>query len=173
MVRSIRTVGLSLVLLLGITSASSAQLFIGGGPTFPNGDYGEYAKTGWLATVGIGFDLGTKGLWLAPEFLYGSNSHSDIDGDKTNLYGGDAVLGYTFRRDKSVRPYIFGLGGYLVHQYSPADGEGDSEGAFAYGFGGGLAFKLGGISLWSEARYMSRDGTNFVPILFGLQFGGN
>ena len=179
MVRSVRTIGLSVVLLLGITSVSSAQFFVGAGPTFPNGDYSKYAKTGWMASLGYGFDIGTNGLWVAPEFLYGSNSHdvtaSDVtDGDKTNLFGFDAALGYTMAREKSVRPYFFGLLGTLNHQWSPANGDSENEWGFVWGVGAGLNFKLSEkMSLWGEARYMARDHTNFIPLLFGLQFGGN
>ena len=33
------------------------------------------AKTGWLATGGVGVDVGKKGAWVEAEGYYGSNKH--------------------------------------------------------------------------------------------------
>jgi hypothetical protein len=165
--------------VLALASPARAQstpfVFFGGGVTFPMGEYGDYAKTGWLANAGIGTTLGGKGLWIAADLFYGSNSHSDVDGDKTNLFIGLATLGYTFKPAAKVSPYVSGSLGILSHGYKSTSfpaADGTSSG-FAYGGAFGLIFKMGAkASFWIESRYLSasKDGetTSFVPVLVGI-----
>lgn len=165
------------VLLVAASSAALAQtkptFFIGAGPTFPSGDYGTYAKTGWMGSAGVNFNVGGKGLWVGPEILYGSNSHDDTEGGKTNLLGVDAALGYSVGSPKKIQPYFFGLVGFMNHQFVPTSGDSESEGAFLWGLGAGLSFPIGKIHLFTETRYMARSDTKFIPIFVGFTFGGS
>lgn len=177
MIRRVSSAVLVTLLLVAVSHSIHAQtkptFFIGAGPTFPSGDYGTYAKTGWMGTAGVNFSLGGKGLWVGPEFLYGSNSHDDTEGGKTNLLGLDAALGYSVGDSKKVQPYFFGLVGYMNHQFVPTTGDSESEGDLLWGLGAGLSFPVGKIHLFAETRYMARGDTKFIPIFVGLSFGGN
>ncbi|NOT08420.1 MAG: outer membrane beta-barrel protein [Gemmatimonadales bacterium] len=179
MTRRTGSLVLGALAVLALASPAGAQstpfVFFGGGASLPMGDYKEYAKTGWLANAGIGTTIGSKGLWIAADLFYGSNSHSDIDGDKTNLKIGLATLGYTFKPGAKVTPYLSGSVGLLNHGYKSdtfPEAEG-SESMMAFGGGAGLIFKMGAkSSFWVEARYLtaSKDGssTAFVPVLVGI-----
>jgi len=164
------------VVALAVPAGAQARpyLFFGGGGTVPMGDYGDYAKAGWMIQAGIGTNLGDKGLWGDVEFLYGSNSH-DTDGDKTNLTIGAVSLGYTFQPEAKMSPYVLGTVGMMNHAYkseSVPSAEG-SESFLAFGGALGLVWQRSDkTSFWAEVRYMtgSKDGssTSFVPIFVGI-----
>jgi hypothetical protein len=145
----------ALGLFVGTTSASAQFLFVGGGGTFPMSDYGDYANTGFLFVAGGGIPLSDAGLNVVAEVFYGQNSHSDIDGDKTNPYGVMGGLEFDFPTGSDLQPYVFGEAGIMVHKYSSDTSEGDSQSAFGYGGGAGLGFPLGGVNGWVEGRLMN------------------
>jgi len=152
-------------------TASAQSIFVGGGVTIPSGDYGDYAKTGWIADAGVTFDIGEQGLWVYGEGFYGSNKHDDDSGDKTNVYGAMGGVGYEFDTGGSLGIYVFGGAGLMVHQYKPDTGDSDSESKFGYEGGAGVDFPLGDrIGLWVEGRFMGSKDTNFFGILAGLGF---
>ena len=62
--------------MTAISSRAEAQnVFWGGGPSVPLGDFKDDAKTGWLLQGGLGFDLGSSGIFAEAEGFFGSNSH--------------------------------------------------------------------------------------------------
>jgi len=159
-------------LLVSSVARAQVSVYVAGGPTFPTGEYGTYAKTGWLAAAGVGVSVASvKGLSFGGEFVYGSNKHDGAEGDKTNLPG---VFGYAeYRVGDEAKPgvYFFGQAGMLNHQYKPgasAGYSGDSEWKFAVGGGAGVDIPAGGVSIFVEARYLTRSGTNLVPVLVGV-----
>ncbi len=149
---------------------SAAWIWAGGGATVPIGDYGDYAKTGWMATAGVGVPIGEQGLSVGGEFLYGSNKHDDTSGDKTNLLG--ALAGLSYRVGDPAKPgvYFMGMAGALNHQYKPGSTSesSDNEWKFAFGGGAGLDFPVGKVSIWVEGRILSRSDTKFIPIMAGV-----
>ncbi len=157
-----------------VTSTGQAQttIYVGGGPTFPIGDYGTYAKTGWLAAGGFSVPVGGKGLSVGAELAFGSNKHTAPVGDKTNLFGGFGFLQY--RVGNSAKPglYFFGEAGVLNHQYKPAAASGSSaeDWGFAVGGGAGIDIPMGSVGLFIEGRIITRSGTSFVPVMAGLAF---
>ena len=165
---------LAAAFVLGAAPAHG-QFFVGIGATLPTGDYGEFAETGWMATAGVRVWQSPNdraGLWA--EGFYGSNTHSDIDGDKTNLYGGLASVGFdlTTGAGMTATPYLLGSVGYMVHQYKSdlfSEFEG-SDGGIAFGGGGG--FYLG--RFWLDARYMAAsidsETTSFILVSAGVAF---
>lgn len=163
-----------LLALIGLTLAArpavaqSTSVTLGGGLTIPTGEYGDYAKTGWLTALGVTRSVGGKGMWVGGELVYGSNSHSDVVGDKTNLPGVLGNLGYRFGDDKKAGPYLFAAAGIMNHQYKSNQYASESEWAFAYGLGAGVDIPAGKMALWVEARYLSRDGTNLIPLMVGV-----
>lgn len=164
----------SAVLVVGGPRAAAAQeyaggIFVGGGVTLPMGDFGEYAKTGWMASGGLAYNLSPR-IWIQGEGMFGSNSHDDVDGDKTELLGAAGGIGYAFGNlESSVVPYVLGGVGVLSHKYKPATGESVSESEMMFYGGGGLYLPRGSYGFFLEARYVSRDDTQFVPIMVGVQ----
>lgn len=161
----------ALAISAGASRAEAQNFFIGGGPTFPMGDFNDYAKMGYILQTGLGVDIGSKGLFAEAEFWYGSNKHDDVIGDKTNIMSAFGALGYSFMPAKKVSPYILGGAGFLSHRFrsesDPADN--DNETKFAYTGAFGLIFKLSPkASFWVEGRYIGSDGTGFVPLTAGF-----
>ena len=152
------------------TAGAQAFGFLGAGVTFPTGDYGDYANTGWLGAGGVGFPIGDAGLAVGAEAFYGQNNH-DYDGDKTNPYGVLGFVQYSFGDPAKLHPYVLGGAGLLVHKYSSDVGNGDSESQFAYSFGAGVAYPLGATTgLYGEGRYWGSDDTTFFGIMGGFYF---
>lgn len=157
--------------LVALATATPAQaqkpfVFFGGGATIPMSDFKDVAKTGWGAQVGIGIDIGTKGLWGDIEGGYSSNKHDVGDGE-TTLLSGLAVLGYSFSPAAKVSPYVLGGLGFVRAKTEVGTVSG-SETNFAYTGGLGLGFRLSPVMLfYVEGRYMGGD-VKFIPIMAGL-----
>jgi hypothetical protein len=166
-------VGAVATLLAGtlVTGSGHAQatVFVAAGPTFPIGEYGDYAKTGWLAMAGFTVPVGPQGLSVGGNLVYGSNKHSDVAGDKTNLPGVFGFLQYRVGPGDKPGVYFYGQLGALNHQYKSATpAANDSEWGFAWGGGAGVDIPVGRVSLFVEASLIARDGTNLVPLVAGL-----
>lgn len=177
---------LALVLASAVPTVLAAQsVWVGGGGSVPLGDYGDYANTGFLAVAGVAIPVGDGGLDVFGEGFFGQNSHSDVDGDKTNPYGFMGGAQFTFgEADATQGLYVFGEVGILFHKYGSDDFEGSTDSGLGYGAGAGYFFPLGGLNGWIEARAMSAstgDGdssgkTSFLGLLAGVNFplgGGN
>jgi hypothetical protein len=170
------------------TQASAQGVFLGGGATFPTGDYGDYADAGWMAEAGLSFPIGEQGIFIFADGLYGSNGHSDHDGDKTNLLGGFLGLEKMFANEAGAGPFIFGEVGFLRHSYKSdeyPEWEEDDTG-FAFGGGAGYSIMLSEtLNGWVLGRYIhgmysGDDGsedwnTSFFGIMagVGIALGGN
>ena len=95
------------------------SIFVGGGGTIPVQDFSDFdgdgagvdgANFGWQGTAGAQVAVGESGLTVGPRVYYGSNSH-ETDGDKTNLYGGTALVNYGFGDPddpEAVNPFFVG-----------------------------------------------------------------
>jgi hypothetical protein len=160
--------------LVLVAPQAEAQFFVSASATIPSGDYGEYAKTGWLAGAGVRAWANADGklaFWVVGE--YGSNSHDDIDGDKTNLMAGSGWLGYSLgsNPDASMSPFVVVGGGYMNHQYKPATGDTENFGQAFAGGGVGLGFGEGGKGAWLLASYRNGfDDTKFFTFGAGWTF---
>lgn len=165
--------------LLGFAAPSQAQvtLYIGAGGSFPTSDFGDYAKTGWMATGGALWNVGDSGLGIGAELFYGQNNHDEdvsfFEGAKTSPYGAMAIVDYSFETGGNIHPYVFGGLGLLVHRFSADNVDSESDSQFGYQGGAGLAFGLGSgsTSLYIEGRYMGSEDTKYFGALAGLAFG--
>jgi len=146
--------------------------FVAAGPTLPQGDYGSYAQTGWMAMAGLNLGLGLP-VKIRVEGLYGSNNHDGTASEKTNVYGGMASAVLSLGAGP-LAPYLVGGVGYLDHHYDPGSSgnTGGDDWKVAFGGGAGLNFSLGPLKAFAEGRYLTRDGTNFVPLMVGVRLGG-
>lgn len=137
--------------------ASAQGVFLGAGATFPSGDYGDYADTGWITEAGVSFPLGEQGFFIFADGLYGSNNHSDYEGDKTNLLGGFAGVERAFMNEDGAGPFIFAEIGFLRHSFKSDDYPEDEEDDTGLAFGGGAGYgiPLGeSLSGWILGRYI-------------------
>jgi hypothetical protein len=172
-------------LLVAVPTAAQS-VYVGAGPSFPTGDYSDYAKTGFLVVGGVTYEIASQ-VSVYGEGFWGQNDH-DEEGDKTNPVGVMAGLMYAFPVTGSpVMPYVFGGAGVMWHRYS-SDTFGDSsDSAFGYEGGAGVVVEVGGLALFGEGRYMaasfdagseglSDESTAFFAAVLGLSFnllGGN
>ena len=110
---------LAVAVLLCVTWVSTAAgqtpigVFGAGGASIPLGDFADAADTGWLVGGGILGMLGTQGVWLGAEGMYGRHRVSDADGVDIEMIGGGGMIGYTFSPAARISPYIFGSAGVL------------------------------------------------------------
>ena len=186
--RIVTLVAAAVIALAAPLTLDAQTLYIAGGATFPTSDFGNYAKTGWMAAGGVVFnDIGTAGLGLGVEGFYGENKHKSEDVDpefnfgdsKTNPYGIMGIAVYNFDTGGSIQPYVFGGAGWMAHKYTadPAFADEDETGSgFGYQFGAGVGFDLSeSIELFGEGRYMGGSGdvsdTKFFGLFAGLAFG--
>ncbi|MDX1395786.1 MAG: hypothetical protein R3195_15495 [Gemmatimonadota bacterium] len=167
-------------MLLAPVALLGQGIYFGAGATFPTGDFGDYADTGWMGVAGVTFDIGTGGLWVGGEGFYGQNNHSDDlaptpteeAGAKTNPYGAMGIVGYGTGDGESLGFYFFGGAGLLVHKYSSDVSDSVSDSNFGYQAGAGVSFPLGGsLDLWGEGRFMGASDTTFFGLLAGLSIG--
>jgi opacity protein-like surface antigen len=169
---------LALLAMLGFVAPMQADaqttLYISGGGSFPTGDFGNYADTGWMIAGGAIFGVGTSGLGVGIEGFYGQNNHSVSEVDlnsKTSPYGVMAIIDYGFEAG-SVQPYVFGGAGLLVHRFSADNVESESDSQFGYQFGAGLGFPIASSTdIYVEGRYMGSSDTNYFAALAGFAFG--
>lgn len=161
----------------GSVRAQSITFGVGGGLTFPTGDFDTGAKSGWHGIGHAGYGLRT-GLGIRLDFFYGQNSLDRISGN-TKLTGGLGSLTYAFKSAGGAAPYLIGgLGAFNVKQTSNAGGLAFTSSAtrLALGAGGGVKFRAGSDSkFFVEARYISvqttQGSTGFLPITAGISFG--
>jgi len=176
----------AIIALAAPITLDAQTLYIAGGATFPTSEFGDYAKTGWMAAGGVVFnDIGTAGLGLGVEGFYGENKHNSEDtgtslGDsKTNPYGIMGIAVYNFDTGGSIQPYLFGGAGWMAHKYTGnilGVDISETGSGFGYQFGVGVGFDLSeSIQLFGEGRYMGGTGdvsdTKFFGLFAGLAFG--
>lgn len=139
-----------------------AQIQIGAGPTFPSGDFGKAASTGWMGMAAIS-PLGLGPIKIRIEGDYGENNiDAAAGGGKAKLYGG--MASGTFPLGLF---YVIGSVGYLN-----ADVAGTNEWKTVFGGGAGVGFGLGPLHVFGEARYLTRDNLDFIPVMVGVKLGG-
>jgi hypothetical protein len=180
MVRPGRVIVAALVAALAFAAEGSAQggetqLYLGGGATMPIGDYKEFAKTGWMASVGLGRTFGSGSVFGFVDGFYGKNSHETED-ESTTLMGGGANIGISM---VGAGPRLYGYAGLGMqnHKYNPAGGgDGGSE-TNPYARGAiGVSVGSGKTTFWAELGMLQGFGgdggnTAFLPIMAGISIG--
>ncbi len=146
----------------------------------PTGEFGDFAKNGWLAAAGVTFSIGESGLWAGVEGSYGENKHDEdvvgVDaGDKTNLYSAMAILGYDIQTEGNVNPYIWGDAGLQVHKFSSElyPSFDDTSSKFGYQFGAGIGFGSNESNArpFVEGRYQGSEDSKIMVGEAGVSFG--
>lgn len=174
--RLLVTVAAATVALFAINQQASAQgiyVFVGGAGTFPTSDFGDYAKTGWMAFGGAGIRVGPEGLSVGADLFYGQNNHKGeiLEGEKTTPYGAMGYVSYSFQTAGKITPYVFGGAGVLIHKFSATGVSSESETQFGYEGGVGADFMVSPqVSIFAEGRYIGSKDTQFFFAGAGLSF---
>jgi hypothetical protein len=171
--RRILTLAAVLLLMVSAPERAEAQgIFFGGGVTFPTGFYNDSgAKTGWLVTGGLNWNLSSSNAWIYGMGFYGENKHQS-DGNKTNPYGGMLGFGYTLGASDKVSGYFFAGGGLAVRKFSSENLENITKSKFGFELGVGGSIPLGSrFSLWGEGTYMGVPDMSFFGLMAGFTIG--
>ena len=159
----------AVAVLVAAAPARAQYLFAGGGASIPMGDFADVAKTGWVFTGGVGADLGSRGLWIEAEGYYASHNR-EVEGDHSNIFGLIGALGYSFRPEAKVSPYVTGGVGIVASQYKSDTGGslgGGTEKGFGYTAAAGLGFKAASkLTFWVEGRFLGTTGDHGPPGAF-------
>lgn len=182
-----------------MTMANQSALTFGvaAGLALPFGDLGDFAKLGFDVQGSAGFMLPQFPLSFRADLAWnqfaGKNVSANVGGTafetgSTRIISGSINAIYEFpvaptgAQPSVVRPYI--IGG--IGLYNTRTGEGrDNEGTtipstsatdFGINVGGGIMFRLSGLTAFTEARlqnvFVTGGSLRFIPVNFGLMFGG-
>ena len=164
---------------------------LGGGPNIPTGTVEDVYKTGFNVTVPIGWQPQESAFGVRFDLSYGRlNGRDDLGGtqpDDPSIWSGTANATLDlFRFGESRRGALYLIGGGGVYRftdfYNTDRSDNDPESAFegnpvtkaGLTGGAGLAFPIGGASLFVESRYTNvfTDGENtrWVPVVIGLKW---
>ena len=156
--------------LVAPTTAQSQSLYVLAGLSIPSSDYGDFYGTGWHAAGGVTFPVGTAGLRVGAEGLYGQHG-SDFDSEGADVEDGKvwSVMGlveYDFPTEGVISPYVWGGLGVMGLD------AGSSESGFGWQFGGGIAFDQGSsLTPFVEGRYQSASIEDVTVAIFGVEAG--
>jgi len=143
------------------------------GAAIPVGDLSDGFNTGYNGTVGLGLkSIGTP-LGIRFEGMYNKFGAKDelVNQPDIRVIAGTANLEYSLP-GVGIRPYLIGGAGY----YSMKLDVDNAESVNKFGLNGGIGavFPLSGFNTYVEARlhhvFTENNSTQFVPIVFGLQF---
>ena len=177
-VRTIASVTLFALAMSLPASAEDFKLGIGGGATFPIGDFGDAYKTGWNATV--------RALWLpSSSFVgirgagyYGQNAskYPDFFGTtikSVGLYGVDANAAFRLTGKGAEGLYTnAGIGFRSLHQAAESTGSSFSQTDTNISYNGGLGYSARSFFVEANAVYFRVHGADIwsIPVTVGFQF---
>jgi len=169
----------------------SWYLGLGAGPNIPTGAVEDFYKTGFNVTVPIGWQPQGSAFGLRFDLSYGRlNGRDDLgtsQPDDPSIWSGtaNATLDlFRFGDNRRGALYLVGGGGvYRFTDFNNSDrSDNDPESAFegepvtkgGLTGGAGLAFPIGGASLFVESRYTNvfteGENTRWVPVVIGLKW---
>jgi hypothetical protein len=169
-------------------------LGLGGGPNIPTGMVNDFYKPGFNVTVPIGYQPLNSPLGFRVDLSYGRfNGRSagtnglTVQPDDPNIWSAAANLTLDLIRfGDSKRGALYLVGGGGVYRFTDFfntnRSDNDVESAFqgtpttkgGVTGGAGLAFPIGGASLFVESRYTNAftegENTRWVPVVIGLKW---
>lgn len=164
---------------------------LGGGPNVPIGVVEDVYKTGFNVTVPIGWQPQESAFGIRFDLSYSRlNGRDDLgvtQPDDPNIWSGtaNATLDLVrFGESRRGALYLVGGGGVFrfTDFYNTDRSDNDPESAFegepvtkaGLTGGAGLAFPIGGASLFVESRYTNAftdgENTRWVPVVIGLKW---
>ena len=164
----------ALALAPSLAPAQGIRYGAGVGLLMPLGDYKKLDKMGWVVAADVTKWMPGSMLGIRVEGSYSQTSHDGATGND-KIIGGMADLVYAFGLQAAqMRPYVLGGVGYYNVKESVTS---SSESKVGFGFGAGVAFKMGAGStrLFVEGKWTTVSTTgssiSFIPIRVGLRFG--
>jgi hypothetical protein len=177
-------------------AAGGPYFGLGGGLTFPTGDFGNY-NMGWNATAMFGFDFrGNPFGWRIDgsydQFAERSNTAAAAADPTLFTVNGDLKFRIPF--GESRRSHLYAIGGVTYGRYKDilvgprtdanvtTTAEANAAGLstesidnytdeWGWNAGGGINFAFGNASnLFIESRLINLEGS-FVPLIVGLRWG--
>jgi opacity protein-like surface antigen len=166
-------------------------LGLGGGPNVPVGAVEDVYKTGFNVTVPIGWQPQESAFGIRFDLSYSRlNGRDDLGGvqpDDPNIWSATANATLDlFRFGDSQRGALYLVGGGGVFRFTDFfntdRSDNEPESAFegnpvtkaGLTGGAGLAFPIGGASLFVESRYTNAftdgENTRWVPVVIGLKW---
>jgi hypothetical protein len=164
------------LLIAPATARAQGAFSIGIGPSFPIGNLGSYASTGF--NVLGAFQLAIPYTPVAVRFdgAYDQFSYDHIPGN-AHVFSGTANAVYSFR-GSVIRPYaIGGFGLYHAPHIETVNGNIITSSDYAGGINGGIGARIGGVAglgFFTEFRFhyvfTPHDRAEFFPLTFGITF---
>jgi opacity protein-like surface antigen len=159
---------------------------IAAGATFPTGDIGDGASTGFHGLVTLGAMPALVPFGVRIDGMYHSLDVEDFDDGVLTFTGNSLqILGLTANGVFSMpgmmvtSPYLIGGIGYYNTKLKSDDFDSDGESNFGLNIGIGAKFNLGGFGTFAEVRYhnifdgdddLDIGNTAFIPLTFGIMF---
>jgi hypothetical protein len=171
-------VAVGLVCAVARPGAAGAQapFAIGVGPSFPVGDLGKYASTGFDVRGSFSVGIPYTPIALRFEGGYDQFGYDHIPGD-AHVFSGIANAVYSFR-GSVVRPYVIGgIGLYHAPHIETVNGNIITASNYTGGVNGGVGARIGGVAglgVFAECRFhyawTPHDPAEFFPLTIGITF---
>jgi len=157
---------------------------IAAGASFPTGDFGDGANTGFHGMVTLGAMPAMVPFGVRIDGMYNSFGIDDNPIEQFTGASGE-ILGLTvngvFGMPGMVvtSPYLIGGVGYYGTRLKTDQGDSDRVSDFGLNIGIGAKFNLSGFGTFAEIRYhniFDKDdqtgagNTSFIPLTFGIMF---
>ncbi len=170
----------STVFALVITTMAAAPLagqqswWISPAATFPTGDFGDDADTGWNVATGLNFAVGEGGFWVGPAVSYGSNNASEGD-DSASQLSFIANAGISTNEPGERGLFFFGNTGYSSFNIDSDTSDPDTDWGPFIGGGAGVSIPAGeSNNFFFGGRYFHGlsdiDNVNYFAVFVGLGF---
>jgi hypothetical protein len=167
------------LLLAGLMFApvvARAQFSLGVGPSFPVGNIGKYASTGFDVLGAFEFHIPYSPLAVRLDGAFDQFGYDHIPGN-ARVFSGTANAVYSFR-GSIIRPYaIGGFGLYHAPHIETVSGNIETSSSYAGGLNAGVGARAGGVSgigVFAEFRFhyvfLAHQGAEFFPLTFGITF---
>jgi opacity protein-like surface antigen len=155
---------------------------IAAGATFPTGDLGEGANTGFHGMVTLGAMPAMVPFGVRIDGMYNSIGFDDaggFTGASSQILAATANAVFSIPGMMVTSPYIIGGVGYYSQTIKTDQADGDSDGNIGLNIGIGAKFNLSGFGTFAEIRFhnifdaddeLDIGNSTFIPLTFGIMF---
>jgi hypothetical protein len=163
-------------LLAPLSARGQGAFTLGVGPSFPVGNIGKYAGTGFDVLGAFAFPIPYTPVAVRLEGQFDQFGYDHIDGN-ARVFSGTANAVYSFR-GSILRPYVIGgFGLYHAPHIETVNGNIVTTSNYASGVNAGIGVRAGGVAglgLFAEVRFhyvfTPGDRAEFLPLTIGITF---